>query len=111
MPKMTVEIRTDENGYFGKTVPFNPPGPLGLTVHLSATLLAPFATALWGTLDIDARDGAPTNLRRQFVVWHSETVQLGPWRLDGGDNIIVVNGKTRPPRPNARLVLEIEASV
>jgi hypothetical protein len=111
MPKMTVEIRTDENGYFSKTVPFNPPGPFGLTVHLSVTLLSPFATGLWGSLDIDARDGAPSNQRRAFVVWHSEAVQLGSWRLDGGDNIIVVTGKTKPRRPNARLILEIDAAL
>jgi hypothetical protein len=111
MPKMTVEIRTDENGYFSKTVPFNPPGPLGLTVQLTATLLSPFATGLWGYLDIDARDGDPSNPRRPFVVWHSEAVQLGSWRLDGGENIIVVTGKTKPRRANTRLVLEIEAAL
>ena len=111
MPKMTVEIRTDENGYFSKTVPFNPPGPFGLTVRLSVTLLSPFATGLWGSLDIDAKDGNPSNEKRAFVVWHSEAVQLGSWRLDGGENIIVVNGKTKPRRANARLVLEIEAAV
>ena len=111
MPKMTVEIRTDENGYFSKTVPFNPPGPFELTVRLTATLLAPFATGLWGSLDIDAKDGKPSNQKRPFVLWHSESVQLGSWRLDGGDNIIVVNGKTKPRRANARLVLEIDASL
>ena len=111
MPKMTVEVRTDENGYFSKTVPFDPPGPFGVTVRLSATLLAPFATGIWGSLDIDAKDGAPSNQRRAFVIWHSESAQLGAWKLDGGENIIVVNGKTRPRRPNARLVLEIEAAV
>ena len=111
MSKMRVEIRTDENGYFSKTVPFNPPGPFGLTVRLSATLLSPFATGLWGSLDIDAADGKPSNQRRAFVVWHSETVQLGSWSLDGGDNIIVVTGKTKPRRANARLVLEIEAAM
>lgn len=111
MPKMTVEIRTDENGYFSKTVPFDPPGPFALTVRLTATLLSPFATGIWGSLDIDARDGAPSNQQRQFVAWHSEAVQLGPWRLDGGDNIIVVRGKTKPTRPNTRLLLEIDAVV
>jgi hypothetical protein len=111
MPTMTVEIRTDENGYFSKTVPFDPPGPFGLTVTLSATLLSPFATALWGDLDIDAADGNPSNQKRNFVAWHSEEVQLGSWPLDGGDNIIVVRGKTRPSRPNARLVLQIDATV
>ena len=111
MAKMTVEITTDENGYFSKTVPFNPPGPFALTVHLSATLLSPFATGLWGSLDIDARDGAPSNQQRAFVAWHSEVVRLGAWRLDGGDNVIVVNGKTRPRRANTRLVLQIDATV
>jgi hypothetical protein len=111
MPKMTVEIRTDENGYFSKTVPFDPPGPFGFTVRLSATLLSPFATGLWGNVDIDAKDGRPSNPKRAFVVWHSESVQLGSWRIDGGENIIVVNGKTTPRRVNARLVLEIEAAV
>lgn len=107
---MTLEIRTDENGYFSKTIPFNPPGPLGLTVHLSATLLSPFATGVWGDLDIDAVDGNPSNQNQRFVLWHSEQVQLGSWRLDGGDNLIVVRGKTRPTRANARLLLEIDAT-
>ena len=111
MPKMTLEIATDENGYFSKTVPFNPPGPIGLTVRLSATLLAPFATGLWGSLDIDAKDGEPSNQKRAFVLWHREAVPIGSWRLDGGDNIIVVHGKTRPRRANARLLLKIDAAM
>lgn len=111
MPRMTFEITTDENGYFSKTVPFNPPGPFALTVRLTATLLSPFATGLWGSLDIDASDGQPSNARRAFVLWHSEAVDLGAWRLDGGDNIIVVTGKTNPRRANARLLLEIDAEL
>ena len=111
MPKITVEIRTDANGYFSKTIRYNPPGPFGLTVQLSAALLAPFATGLWGELDIDAVDGNPSNQQRGFVAWHSEKVQLGAWRLAGGDNSIVVKGKTKPKRANARLVLEIDAAV
>lgn len=107
MPKMTVEIRTDENGYFSKTVPFSPPGSPGSTACLTLTLLSPYATGLWGNVAIEARDGEPSNERRAFVVWHSEAVQLGSWRLDGGDNIIVVTGKTKPARAHARLVLEI----
>jgi hypothetical protein len=111
MQTMRVEVRTDGNGYFGKTVNFNPLGPFPLTVRLSATLLSPFATGVWGELDIDAADGAPSNSKRTFVVWHSEQVQLGSWRLDGGDNVIVVSGKTKPKRANARLVVEIDATM
>ncbi len=111
MPRMTVEIRTDENGYFSRTVRYNPPGPIGLTVSLAVTLVSPFATGLWGELDIDAEDGEPSNGKRRFVAWHSEQVQLGSLRLDGGDNVIVVTGKTRPKRAHTRLVLEIDANV
>ena len=111
MAKMTVELSTDENGYFSKTISYNPPGPFGVSVHLSATLLSPSATSVWGNLDIDAKDGKPSNQQRAFVIWHSEEVQLGSWRLDGGDNIVVVNGKTMPRRAHSRLLLEIEASL
>jgi hypothetical protein len=111
MPKLNVEMSTDENGYFSKTVRFDPTGPFGVTVHLSATLLAPASTGLWGELDIDAEDAHPSNQKRSFVAWHSEEVKLGSWKLDGGQNIIVVNGKTRPKRPHARLVLQIDATV
>ena len=111
MPKMTLEIRTDENGYFSKTVRVNPPLPLGTTVNLAATLLAPVATGLWGDVDIDAADGAPSNMKRPFVAWHSEVVQLGLWVLDAGDNIVVVSGKTKPRRAHTRLVVEIDVTV
>lgn len=110
MPKMTVEIRTDEHGYFSKTVPFTPPGSRAATARLTLTLLSPYATGLWGTVAIDAIDCEPSTDRRPFVLWHSEAVQLGSWRLDGGDNVIVVTGKTKPTRVHARLVLEIDAA-
>jgi hypothetical protein len=45
------------------------------------------------------------------VAWHKEAVQLGSWRLDGGDNVVVVRGITKPKRANARLVLQIDAAV
>lgn len=110
MPKLTVEIRTDEHGYFSKTVPFNAPGPAGTAVRLTVTLLSPFATGVWGKIDIDARDAVPLNRERAFVVWHSETAQLGSWRLDGGAHVIVVSGKTNPTRANTPLVLDIEVA-
>ena len=111
MARMSLETTTDENGYFNGTIPFDPPGPPGASVSLTVTLLSPFATAVWGKLDIDARGGPPSNQQRAFVLWHSETVQLGAWRFDDGAYIIVVTGKTRPARAHARLVLEIEAVV
>lgn len=110
MARMTIEITTNANGVFNRTTPFNPPGPFGLTIRLSATLLSPRSTGLWGTLDIDAKDGNPSNQKRAFVAWHNEVVQLGSWRLDGGDNVVVVKGITKPKRPNTRLVLQIDSA-
>lgn len=107
---MTIELTTNANGVFSQTTPFNPPGPFSLTVRLSATLLSPTWTGLWGTLDIDAKDGNPSNQKRAFVAWHSEKVELGSWRLDGGDNVVVVRGITKPKRPNTRLVLKIDSA-
>ncbi len=111
MPKMTVEIRTDPSGHFSNRTSYNPPGPVALTVRLSATLLSPYATGLWGDLDIEPAHGRAVNQKRAFVAWQNEPVQLGSWHLGGGDNTIVVSGTTRPHRPNARLVLQIEATL
>ena len=108
MAKTTVDIRTDENGYFCKTVLFDALGSPGSTTCLTVTLLSPFATGLWGSVAIEARDREPSGEERTFVIWHSETMQLEPWRLDGDENIIVLNGKTKPMRAHARLVLEID---
>ena len=108
MAKLTVEMTTNARGFFTKTVPVNPPGPFSLTVRLTATLKSPFATGLWGSLDIDAKDGNPSNPKRAFVVWQGEATAIGSWKLEGGDNVVVVRGITKPRRPNATLVLEIE---
>jgi hypothetical protein len=111
MPTTTVEIRSDENGYFSKTVRFDAPGASGMTVRVSATLLSPSATGLWGSVHIDAKDGKPSNETRAFVMWHSEAVQLGSWVLDAEENIIVIRGKTKPTRVHTRLVLEIDSDI
>jgi hypothetical protein len=111
MPQMKVVIETDKNGYFSKTINYDPPGPFELTVRLAATLLSPFATAVRGELGIDSADGTPSNQKKAFVAWHSEQVQIGSWRLAGGNNIIVLTGRTRPKRANAQLVVLIDATV
>ncbi len=111
MPMVTVALQTDANGYFSDRVHYSPPGPFALTVRLSAKLLSPFATGVWGDLDIEPEHGQRSNQRRRFRAWQSEEVSLGSWHLNGGGNVIVVSGLTRPRRAHARLVLEIEAAV
>jgi hypothetical protein len=108
VPTITVEVRTDENGYFSKTVPFSATNASGTRVALSVTLLSPFATGVWGTMEVDERDGAPSHQAKTFVVWHSELVQLGSWSLASDNSILVVRGKTRPVREGARVLLLID---
>ena len=111
MPTITVEVDTDSNGYFQKTVKYNPPGPFNLTVKLAARLLHPEGITVQGDLDIDAADGNPSNQEKSFVVKSGDRVDLGSWRLEGGDNVMVLNGRTQPKQANARLVVEVEASL
>ncbi len=111
MPQITVELTTDAFGVVNRTVVYNPPGPFSVTVGLSGKLASPFATGLWASLDIEPKNGRRANRRRAFVAWQGEQVQLGSWHLDGGDNLVVVRGITQPKRPNARLVLQIDAAI
>jgi hypothetical protein len=111
MPTIAVEVDTDANGYFQKTVQYNPPGPFALTVKLAARLLRPGDLTVHGELDIDAADGNPANQAKAFVVKSGDRVDLGSWHLDGRDNVIVLNGRTQPKQANVRLVVAVEASL
>lgn len=111
MPKITVEGNTDQNGDLQRTENFNPPGPFDLRVRLAAKLLEPANTTVEGELDIKAADGSPSNERKRFVLTTGQQTQLGSWRLDSRENIIVITGKTNPQQPNTKLVVEIDASL
>ena len=109
MTKMIFSTRTDSQGYFQETQCFNPPGPFDLSVKLSARLKKPRDTTVLGSIDIDAADGNPTNQERKFRIGDGEKHNLGQWSIDGGDNIVIVRGKTEPTRPETMLTVEISA--
>lgn len=111
MPTYDLDITTDENGYIHKTKKLNPPGPFGFSVKLTATLTSPAETTIEGSIDIDAIDGSPTNPKRPFVATTGATVDLGSWSVDGGDNVIVLEGKTRPVRAKTKLNVTIRAQL
>jgi hypothetical protein len=111
MPRITAEGNTDQNGELQKTEIYNPLGPFDLRVSLAAILLEPANTTVEGEVDIDAADGRPSNERKRFVLTTGQQTQLGSWRLDSRENIIVITGKTNPQRPNTKLVVEIIASL
>lgn len=110
MAKRAVTIATDENGYFHRTEQFRPPMPFPITVRASAVLRRPDGTAVSGSIDVDAADGDPSNEERKFVLQLGESVSLGSWRLDRADNILVLTGRTVPPRPNSEVEVELEIS-
>ena len=111
MPTYPLRVRTDEYGRFHKTEKVNPPGWWEMTVELRAQLLEPSGTCVHGTLDIDAVDGDPSNNEKSFKVCHGQTMPLGQWRVDGGDNIVVARGRTKPSRPNTWIRVELQARV
>lgn len=111
MPTTTIRVMTDANGALSRTETFNPPGPFPLTVRIRARLLSPADTTVTGTLDIDAVDGSPQNPAQSFTLPPGQQVSVGEWRLDGGDNRVMVSGQTSPPRPNTEVEIELDATL
>jgi hypothetical protein len=111
VPRITLEVPTDDKGHFRLSEHYNPPGPFPLTVEVNATLLSPSDTTIAGWLDIDAADGSPQNQKKSVVASTGQPIALGSWKLDGGENIILVTGTTAPPRPNATLTFEIDGTL
>lgn len=113
MPTTTVRVQvpTDANGYFHKTEKFNPPGPFNLQIELRAALVGPPAARVEGQLDIDGADGSPSNQAKAFVISTGEKANLGTWKLAGGDNIVVVSGRTEPKLPHSMLIVDLEAVI
>ena len=111
MPSFDLNLVTDDNGLFQHTTRFNPPGPFSLNVALSVTLTQPGDPRALGRLDIDPADGGRGNQARDFAVDAGQTRSLGSWRLDGGDNVIVLTGRTKPERANSNLQPTIDAQL
>lgn len=111
MADITLTVKTDANGKFQQTSRFDPPGPFDLRVALSGKLTSPPATRVDGVLDIDAADGTPSNQAKHFRATTGQLVSLGSWDLDGGENIVVLRGRTIPPRANSTLVFELDADL
>jgi hypothetical protein len=113
MPTFTrkLKITTDENGSYERRDKFNPPGPFNFTAQVKATLLAPAETTVTAAADIDAEGGDPQNQTREFVLVSGEQVDLGEWRISGGNNIFTFNAKTSPVRAHTEIEIEVELKV
>ena len=103
-------MTTDSNGHYSTRQKVNPPGPgfLGFNIEVKARLLSPLGITVKASLDIDAADGYPQNPVKDFIL-SSQQISLGKWKLDGGDNDIVVSGQTEPAAANTEIQIEIEA--
>lgn len=109
--KQTIKVTTDASGAYSATETVNPPGPFGFTVTLKARLLSPDETTITGTLDINGAKGKPVNDTKNFHAQTGQEIELGRWKLAGGDNILKVAGQTSPARANADLNIEVKASL
>lgn len=107
MPTFQFKTRTDSNGYFSHTKEYNPPGPFGFKVKLTGELLRPTGTRVAGLLDIDAKDGGTFNPERKFAGAAGQKLDLGSWKIDGADNVIVLTGKTLPAKPDTDLEIRV----
>jgi hypothetical protein len=114
MPTYTkpAKVTTDSNGAYHRQEIFNPPGPDFFTIRVSlkAKLVSPADTTVICTLDVDAVDGKPQNDAQEFTFSTGEQISLGTWKLDGGNNRIVVSGQTSPSRADTEVEFEFEIS-
>lgn len=107
----TLRVRTDADGRYETSQTFNPPGFWDYTVQASAKFLAPADTTIDGTITITAANHTTDNPPKDFRISTGESVDLGTWRLDGGDNNVRVTGQTSPARANEMLEIEVTAEV
>lgn len=104
-----LEIETDENGYFNVTRKVDPDVLWSgeVDVQLYVELLEPDNMVVYGSLDIDAADGSPSNLERKFRISSGKEMSLGNWSLSLDENIVVVSGRTQPILPKGALKFNI----
>ena len=107
----TLKVRTDAEGRYETSQTFNPPGFWDYNVSASAALLAPADTTISGTISITAANHSTDNPPKDFRISTGETVDLGSWRLDGGDNVIRVTGQTAPARANEIIEIQVTGEV
>jgi hypothetical protein len=62
-------------------------------------------------LDVDAVDGSPQNPAMPYTIAAGQEVALGSWRLDAGDNKLVISGVTFPIRANTQLSIEVKVTI
>lgn len=112
MPEITrvVTTQTDDRGHFLREEVFDgPPTFWDPDVTLLATLLEPAETTVEGKLDCDAIDGNPSNPTQPFKIWTgSPKREIGEYEIGGREkNRMIVFGRTKPPRPNTELKVEV----
>ena len=108
----TIAAKTDGNGYFHLSSEIDPDYPDWFpdqNVKLWATLIEPDHTVVYGTLDIDAADGTPSNMEKRFKMPSNQEIALGSWDLSMGSNIIVVQGRTQPKVANGTVRFKVIA--
>lgn len=102
----TIKVKTDEAGCFTHSRVINPPGFWPINVAVKVKLISPPTVNVSGNVNLQ-----PAGTTTKFALLSGAPVDLGVWRLDGGDNTITVHGCTSPALPNNNVEIEITASL
>lgn len=109
MPTITekIKVTTDANGSFATEQIVNPPGFWDYNITATARLLAPPETTITGEIKITAADKSTKNSIKNFSAFTGETIDLGEWTLDDGDNALNVTGQTQPACSGVEIEIEV----
>jgi|GEM_PF-7023102 len=108
MPSLDYKLTTDANGDFKDKNLFDPLGWLHLDVTLTATSTPPEGGDTKVLLDIvQVTDGIDSDTK-SFEIPAGTEVPLGDWKIDAGDNVVVLRGRTEPPLAGTVLMIHVE---
>lgn len=106
-----ISVSTDAQGRFTQSTTYNPPGWLDIRVQLQAVLQTSIPGNVTLDLCVQAANGSIAEQRKSVTLTSNEPVDLGVWQLDGGDNIVTVNGQTSAAIANKELTFQLNASL
>lgn len=108
MPSLDLKLTTDANGDIKDKTLFDPLGWLHLDVTLTATLLPPEGAEPKVLLDIVAVTEGTDSEPKSFTISGASEVNLGDWKIDAGDNVVVLRGRSEPAIAGVVVMVHVE---
>jgi hypothetical protein len=105
----TFQVTTDGNGFYHTTQTFTPPGPFSLTVNIFASFTLPPGNSVNCSVSLTSPGSAPQS--KTFIAQNGQKISLGTWHVAHQNNVLVIQGSTSPPLPNANVSVDVEADI